>query len=229
MRAAAAGTGPTTDQRPVGRVDPRGAIGLPPHQRERRERIVRAALDLLETGEYEQIQMRDVALRADVALGTLYRYFASKEHLYAAVMMVWFRSFRRGIERERLPSEPRAAVREFSRRIVAAFERKPQFLRVEFVLEGSTDPYAVHQFAQSNSRYREAFREMLAGFDEAFVNQIERVMGCVLSTMLRQYALGRLSVEEVYAVVLGTVDLIFAPAPQPEPGLSRGRRRSPVG
>jgi AcrR family transcriptional regulator len=226
MRAAAAGT-ESTGHPAVSRVDPREAIGLPPHQRERRERIVRAALDLLETGEYEQIQMRDVALRAEVALGTLYRYFASKEHLYAAVMMVWFRSFRRGIERERLPSEPRAAVREFSRRIVAAFERKPQFLRVEFVLEGSTDPYAVHEFAQSNSRYREAFREMLAGFDEADVNQIERVMGCVISTMLRQYALGRLTVDEVYAVVLGTVDLIFSPPPHP--GLSPGRRRSPAG
>jgi AcrR family transcriptional regulator len=214
MRAAAAGTEPTADQS-AARVDPREPIGLPPHQRERRERIVRAALELLENGEYEQIQMRDVALRADVALGTLYRYFASKEHLYAAVMMVWFRSFRRGIERERLPSEPQAAVREFSRRIVAAFERKPQFLRVEFVLEGSTDPYAVHEFAQSNSRYRQAFHEMLTGFDEADVNRIERVMGCVITTMLRQYALGRMTVDEVYDVVLGTADLIFSPPVRP--------------
>jgi hypothetical protein len=64
----------------------------------------------------------------------------------------------------------------------------------------------------------------LAGFDEADVDQIERVMGCVISTMLRQYALGRLAVDEVYAVVLRTVDLIFSPPPRPV--VTRGRRRS---
>jgi hypothetical protein len=41
--------------------------------------------------------------------------------------------------------------------------------------------------------------------------------------MLRRYALGRASVDEVYDVVLGTVDLIFSPAPR------RTRRATTVG
>ena len=40
-------------------------------------------------GGYDAAQMRAVALRAEVALGTIYRYFASKDHLLAATMVDW--------------------------------------------------------------------------------------------------------------------------------------------
>ena len=33
--------------------------------------------------------MRDVAQEAGVALATVYRYFTSKEHLYAAALLEW--------------------------------------------------------------------------------------------------------------------------------------------
>src|SRR5215813_7718082 len=62
---------------------------LPAGQQERRERIVQAAITLLERGEYDAIQMRDVAQEAGVALATIYRYFTSKEHLYAAAILEW--------------------------------------------------------------------------------------------------------------------------------------------
>ena len=50
-------------------------------QRERRQRILDATLALASKGGYEAVQMRAVAERAGVALGTLYRYFPSKIHL----------------------------------------------------------------------------------------------------------------------------------------------------
>ena len=50
-------------------------------QRERRQRILDATLALASKGGYDAVQMRAVAERADVALGTLYRYFPSKIHL----------------------------------------------------------------------------------------------------------------------------------------------------
>src|SRR5579859_858711 len=67
---------------------------LPRGQRERRSRIVRGAIALLEHGgEYDSIQMRDVAQEAGVALATVYRYFTSKEHLYAAALLDWATNF----------------------------------------------------------------------------------------------------------------------------------------
>ena len=55
----------------------------------RRRRIVAAALRALDEQDYERIQMRDVATAAGIALGTLYRHFSSKEHLYATVLLEW--------------------------------------------------------------------------------------------------------------------------------------------
>lgn len=60
---------------------------LPPQQQQRRARILGAARDLAAAGGYDGVQMRDVADRAEVALGTLYRYFPSKVHLLVGLML----------------------------------------------------------------------------------------------------------------------------------------------
>src|SRR5205085_7975494 len=65
-------------------------------QRERRRRILDAAGFLAGKGGFEQVQMRTVAERADVALGTLYRYFPSKIHLLVSSLA---REFERAQER----------------------------------------------------------------------------------------------------------------------------------
>ncbi len=55
-------------------------------QRERRKRILDATLALASKGGYDAVQMRTVAERADVAVGTLYRYFPSKIHLLVSAL-----------------------------------------------------------------------------------------------------------------------------------------------
>src|SRR5260370_8756113 len=55
-------------------------------QRERRNRILDGSLAIGYKGGYEAVQMRAVAERADVAVGTLYRYFPSKVHLLVSAL-----------------------------------------------------------------------------------------------------------------------------------------------
>ena len=55
-------------------------------QRERRRRILDATVALASKGGFDAVQMRAVAERADVALGTLYRYFPSKIHLLVSAL-----------------------------------------------------------------------------------------------------------------------------------------------
>jgi AcrR family transcriptional regulator len=57
-----------------------------PVQRERRTRILDTTIALASQGGFEAVQMRAVAERADVALGTLYRYFPSKIHLLVTAL-----------------------------------------------------------------------------------------------------------------------------------------------
>jgi AcrR family transcriptional regulator len=49
--------------------------------------MLQATEELALQGGWDGVQMREVAVRAGVALGTLYRYFPSKEHLLVSVML----------------------------------------------------------------------------------------------------------------------------------------------
>lgn len=55
-------------------------------------------MKLAAAGGYDAVQMRDVAAEADVALGTLYRYFSSKDQLLVAVMGDWIGELQRRLE-----------------------------------------------------------------------------------------------------------------------------------
>jgi AcrR family transcriptional regulator len=66
----------------------------PAAQVARRERILDAAMELASEGGYDAVQMREVAERADVALGTLYRYFPSKVHLLVSALGRTFQQLR---------------------------------------------------------------------------------------------------------------------------------------
>jgi AcrR family transcriptional regulator len=69
-------------------------------QRARRRRILNAAVQLARQGGYDAVQMREVAELADVALGTLYRYFPSKVHLLSAAMVRQLESLQEQLTQE---------------------------------------------------------------------------------------------------------------------------------
>ena len=107
----------------------------------RRERIVKVALNLLVNGDYEKIQMKDVAEAADVALGTVYRYFTSKEHLFAAVQIEWVKSLHRQILKR--PPSGQSNLERLSKVLhmsVRAFQLQPQFYRVLLGTRGGEGP-----------------------------------------------------------------------------------------
>src|SRR4249920_4041291 len=74
-------------------------------QRERRKRILDATLALASKGGYDAVQMRTVAERADVALGTLYRYFPSKIHLLVSALAREFERNQERLDRRPIPGE----------------------------------------------------------------------------------------------------------------------------
>jgi AcrR family transcriptional regulator len=74
-------------------------------QRERRKRILDATIALAGEGGFDAVQMRAVAERADVALGTLYRYFPSKIHLLVSALGRELEQGNAGLESRRIPGE----------------------------------------------------------------------------------------------------------------------------
>lgn len=100
--------------------------GLTETQRDRRLRVIEAALRLAADGGYDSVQMRDVSAEADVALGTIYRYFSSKDHLLVAAMVEWMLELEAAMKRR--PARGGATVDrvlDVLHRALRAVEREP--------------------------------------------------------------------------------------------------------
>jgi AcrR family transcriptional regulator len=182
---------------------------LPRGQQERRERIVRAAIALLEAREYDAVQMRDVAQEAGVALATIYRYFTSKEHLYAAALLDWAADYPRPSRSASGAQSDEERLRALMRRAVRAFEKYPQMMRAVIVLESSNDPNARALFDQFAALDVGALMDALSSTDPVWAAAIVETVNAVMVTRLRSWALGRSTIRDVHRSVEQTLDLIY--------------------
>jgi len=182
--------------------------GMPAWQFARRRRIVAAALQALERQEYEQIQIRDVALAAEVALGTLYRYFSSKEHLYAAVLQEWA-----AFGRPRGTRGPQSApagerIRRRTHAVIRAIERQPQFFKVYVLLQTSTDPNArqlLAEFAQSaQTTLAKEFEEL----DPVDAEDSAIMLWSIVNTLVTEAIYRGGSMREVHRIADRFIDLL---------------------
>jgi TetR/AcrR family transcriptional regulator, cholesterol catabolism regulator len=183
---------------PHGTAPPPSPESLTASQFARRERIVKVALNLLVNGDYEKIQMKDVAEDSDVALGTVYRYFTSKEHLFAAVQIEWVKSLHRQILRR--PPTGQSNLERLSQvlhKTVRAFQLQPQFYRVLLVLEVAKDPFAKELFEVMSRETAATYREALSDVDPQTASVLLGVVLAVLGVELRSWVLGRQSIDEV--------------------------------
>ena len=95
-------------------------------QRERRKRILDATLALASKGGYDAVQMRTVAERADVALGTLYRYFPSKIHLLVSGLAREFERLQEKLNRAPIPGDtPYDRMLYVLSRMTRSMQREP--------------------------------------------------------------------------------------------------------
>jgi TetR/AcrR family transcriptional regulator, cholesterol catabolism regulator len=94
-------------------------------QRERRKRILDATLAIASKGGYEAVQMRAVAERADVAVGTLYRYFPSKVHLLVSALGREFERIEAKTDRTAMAGTPYERLHQMISRLNRAMQRNP--------------------------------------------------------------------------------------------------------
>jgi len=101
--------------------------GLAASQAARRRRVLHATLELAGRGGFDGVQMRDVAAEAGVALGTVYRYFESKERLLLEANLTQVERLRRRLQ-ARPPTGADAAERvvDVLRRATNALLRDPE-------------------------------------------------------------------------------------------------------
>ncbi|WP_307827950.1 TetR family transcriptional regulator [Nocardioides sp. SYSU D00038] len=96
-------------------------------QRDRRKRILDATITLASQGGFDAVQMRAVAESADVALGTLYRYFPSKVHLLVSALGREFDRAEKVLRDQPIPGDtPAERVIEVLRVVSRGLQADPQ-------------------------------------------------------------------------------------------------------
>jgi AcrR family transcriptional regulator len=185
-------------------------------QRARHQRILDATIALASQGGYDAVQMRAVAERAEVALGTLYRYFPSKVHLLVSALAREFERANEGFDRSPVagatPTERMTAVLHHA---TASLQRDPHLteaLTRAFMFADATVAEESRAVARQVTRLlMRALGEPGQDLDDASDEQlaITKVISDVWLAGVVQWVTGRVSADEVTRSLDVTVRLLL--------------------
>ena len=168
-------------------------------QRDRRKRILDATLALASKGGYDAVQMRAVSERADVALGTLYRYFPSKNHLLVAALTEEMDQIQDKLDRKPIPGDtPTERMLFVLARVTRNMQRDPMLTEAMTRAFMFADPSAaVEVNAVAQQMTRMFTRAMHDGEPSAEDIAIARVIGDVWLSNLVAWVTRRASADDV--------------------------------
>lgn len=180
-------------------------------QRARRRRILNAAVSLARQGGYDAVQMREVADLADVALGTLYRYFPSKVHLLSAAMVRQLESLQEQLVREQPEaSDPGERVLAVINRLITALARDRL---VSDALVRAMIVAGADEIDQVNTVNSAIIATAMHGKGAAVTERdfaVSLLIGKVLLTDLIGWLCDRMSIEQVRASLADMIAVTMA-------------------
>jgi AcrR family transcriptional regulator len=169
-------------------------------QKDRRRRILDATIALAAQGGFDAVQMRGVAEQADVALGTLYRYFPSKIHLLVSALGREFERAETNLAERTIPGESAAdRVIYVLRRTTRGLQGDPHLtdaLTRAFMFADSTVATEIHAVGmQLTTMLTQAMHPESDELTEGDIT-VARVIGDVWLSSLVSWVTGRASAAE---------------------------------
>jgi AcrR family transcriptional regulator len=168
-------------------------------QRDRRKRILDATLALASKGGYEAVQMRTVADHADVALGTLYRYFPSKIHLLVGALATEMEQIQDKLDRKPILGDtPADRMLYVLSRVTRIWQRDPMLTEAMTRAFMFADPSAAAEVNTVAGQMVNMFtKAMHDGEPSAEDIAIARVIGDVWLVALVAWVTRRASADDV--------------------------------
>ncbi len=168
-------------------------------QRDRRKRILDATLALASKGGYDAVQMRTVAEQANVALGTLYRYFPSKIHLLVSALVREFEQAQERLYRTPIPGgTPYERMLFVLGRITRTMQREPMLTEAITRAFMFADPSAASEVNAVDRLMKDILtRAMHEGEPSADDVAVARIIGDVWLSNLVAWVTRRASANDV--------------------------------
>lgn len=188
-------------------------------QLERRRKLTDAVIELVSETGPENVQMREVAERSGVALGTAYRYFSSKDHLLAAAVTEWQRrltdrvlaEMNRGPRGQAGEGPPGDRVFAYLQRELRAFQRHPNFARLVSQLNASGDPFASEALAELAVANEAVMNLLMEGVPAEVARPARIAVNATLMLGLSAWTTGRATFGEVARDVEQVIRLVLGP------------------
>lgn len=163
-------------------------------------------------GGYDAVVMRDLADQANVAVGTLYNYFTSKDHLLAAAYVEWADELV-----ERVRSKPRQGTTAAERvsdaigRICEGLSRQPRLVSAILTATNSRAPEVAALDEQVAVQITALIGDALDLDDDELSLQIAAVIEHVMHSALLSWIHGRMTMTQVMEAIETTAHLLLDP------------------
>jgi AcrR family transcriptional regulator len=171
------------------------------------------------------IQMKSVAERSGVALGTAYRYFASKDHLLASALAEWHGRLVSQVLTER-PAEGSLSPDEAADRLVGVvhrglrgFQRQPNYAALLTYVLSSHDPFASEVLTGINRGYDDILRDILGALPEETRATVGFLVGSLWYNAVLSWSTGRSTLADALQQTENAIRMLVpaafeAPAPR---------------
>ncbi|MFE2994892.1 TetR family transcriptional regulator [Nocardia sp. NPDC059246] len=180
-------------------------------QLERQRAILRAAARLGAEHGLDGVQMSEVAQTAGVALGTLYRYYPSKHHLFAGVLD---RAIREMPSPADIPADPVAGATEFLGTAIGELLRHPRLARAMLVSMNAVraeDPAPASPLAQDYAMPDRILTAAAIPHPTPEDHRLARLLEQCVFGILTWTTAGRLTTDQALADIHRACELLLAP------------------
>jgi AcrR family transcriptional regulator len=164
--------------------------------------ILQAVVELLESGGYDTVQLREVARRSRTSLATIYKRYANRDELILAALEAWTDENRYaavlGQKREPGESLHEALMRLF-RSLFEPWERHPAMLAAYF--RARSGPSGQRLLRRGLDAVVPAALNVLSGVDDEFITDMDTIIANVVYGLLGRFAAGELSITEILPTI----------------------------
>ena len=187
---------------------------MTPRQLARRARLLEAVVAIVTEVGPQALQMREVAERSGVALGTAYKYFRSREQLMAAALAEWQQPLmqRMASAGRSADADPGELVAAYLRRALRAFHRNPHMGALMVLMQTSGDPDVVETLAEMGTRSTAVLDQLLEGLPPEVVPPVRQGVEAVLMNSVTALVTGRATLGEAQERVEAVARLLLAGA-----------------
>jgi AcrR family transcriptional regulator len=197
-------------------------------QAKRRQSIIDEAHKMIVKSGDETVQIRDIADAAGVALGTAYRYFGSKERLFAEVYAQWCNRLHdellRDIRKGRSNTE---RTRLLARMMFERLTDDPQLASIGRVLKVTEDPAILQIIHRTDHGMLELFRNALHDVEQRDTDSIAMIVMSVIRAAQDRHSAGLISFDQANREIAKAVKMVLEfRDPALDSSAPRARRRS---